>query len=348
MTIRLQDKVEGPIRIGVVGAGMWGTAHAEVFSRSNYSTLAAVCDSNIERASAMGTRFNVPSYPDIDSMIDGEQIDAVSIATPDFAHREPILAAANKGKHIFVEKPLATSREDLEAIERAVTASGVRLMVDFHARWSPPFYRAWQSVQSGEVGDVVSAYYRLNDTIDVPTSMLAWSGQSSILWFLGSHSIDTLRWILDDEITEVYSVFRRGVLDGLGIDAVDAYQTTLTFSKGTIAQIENNWIIPSSHPNINDIKMNVLGSRGMLDLDVTNNGVVRRFLPERYDEPDVFVKLEVHGRFPGFAHVAIGDFVEKLWRDDPFVVDMTDGIRVTEAILAIMESAETHKVVNIT
>ena len=204
-----------------------------------------------------------------------------------------------------------------------------------------------KSVRSGEIGDVVTAYYRLNDVISVPVNMLRWSAQSSILWFLGSHTIDTLRWILNDEVAEVYAVSRRGVLDGMGIDSVDAYQAILTFRSGATAQIENNWIVPDTQPNVNDIKMNILGSKGMLDLDLTNNGQVRRFLPDRYDEPDTLVKPEVHGKHPGFAHVAIADFVERLWRDEPFITDLDDGVQVTKDVLAILESARNHSAVRL-
>lgn len=341
------DKVRNPIKIGVIGTGLWGEAHARVFAESNYSLLSAVCDLDARKASDLAGKYGVPSFRDADAMMDAVELDAVSVATPDFAHTEPVLLAARRGKHILVEKPLATTLEDVTAIETAVQAAGVRIMVDFHARWSPPFYRAWESVRGNEIGEVVTAYYRLNDVIGVPTRLLRWSARSSILWFLGSHTVDTLRWILDDEVSEVYAVSRRGVLDAIGIDAVDAYQAILTFSRGCVAQIENNWIVPDTQPNVNDIKMNILGTRGMLDLDLTNNGAVKRFLPERYDEPDLFVKTAVQGKQSGFAYMAIADFAEKLWRDEPFGTDLTDGVRVTRTVLAIMDSAERGTVIRI-
>ena len=341
------DKVKSPVRIGVIGTGLWGDTHARVFSASNYSLLCAVCDLDPRRASAAAQKYGVPSFTDAAAMMDAVQLDAVSVATPDFAHTQPVLLAAERGKHILVEKPLAAAMEDVEAIEKAVKKAGIRIMVDFHARWSPPFYRAWESVRSGEIGDAVTAYYRLNDVISVPTELLRWSAQSSILWFLGSHTVDTLRWILDDEVSEVYAVSRRGVLDSMGIDSVDAYQAILTFTGGCVAQIENNWIVPNTQPNVNDIKMNILGTKGMLDLDLTNNGVVKRFLSEGYDEPDVFVKNTVQGKPSGFAYRAVEDFAEKLWRDEPFAAGLSDGVHVTRTVLAIMDSAESGSVIRL-
>ena len=79
-------------------------------------------------------------------------------------------------------------------------------MVDLHNRWSPPFNSAHESVVNGELGNIYSAYMRLNDIKWVATDLLPWAAQSSILWFLGSHSLDTLRWFFNDEVKRVYSV----------------------------------------------------------------------------------------------------------------------------------------------
>jgi len=98
--------------------------------------------------------------------------------------------------------------------EEAVTKAGVKFMVDFHCRWCPPLVVARNDIENGVIGEIVSAYLRLNNTLYVPLKMLSWSGKSSILWFLGSHTIDALRFLLRDEVVRVYSVSRSGVLRG--------------------------------------------------------------------------------------------------------------------------------------
>ena len=135
----LDDKVRNPIRIGIIGAGLWGEAHAHVFSSSNYARLTALCDFDLSKGKALGDVYGIPAFASVEEMLDAVELDAVSIATPDFAHTEPVIAAAKRGKHILVEKPLATTMDDVDAIETVVREAGVRLMVDFHARWSPRF-----------------------------------------------------------------------------------------------------------------------------------------------------------------------------------------------------------------
>ena len=328
------------VRFGVIGAGLWGGAHAEIYSQHPYAELAAVCDTDAARARQLAAAHGgARVYTDFREMVRDPGVDAVAVATPDFAHREPIVAAARAGKHVHTEKPLATTAEDAEAIAAAVREAGITLMVDFHARWNPSFAIARRDIEGGRLGRILSAYFRLNDTISVPTSMLSWAARSSILWFLGSHTVDTLRFLLGDEVQRVYSVSRAGVLHALGIDVPDLYQSILEFRSGVVASIENNWVVPNTNPAVNDFKVNILGSKGMINMDLTNNQLIERYLPDSSDHPDCIVKPQVFDKHVGFAYESIRDFVECLALGKPVKVGLEDGLRVTRVVLAIMESA---------
>ncbi len=327
-------------RFGVIGAGLWGEAHAEVYATHPWAELAAVCDSDRSRADRLAKRFGAPRvFTDYREMVKDPGVDAVAVATPDFAHRDPVVAAAKAGKHVHSEKPLATSREDAEAIAAAVRSSGVTYMVDFHARWNPPFAIARRDIAEGTLGRIMSAYFRLNDTVSVPTGMLSWAAKSSILWFLGSHTVDTLRFLLADEVERVYSVSRAEVLRERGIDVPDLYQSVLEFRSGVVATIENNWIVPNTNPAVNDFKVNILGSKGMINMDLTNNQLFERYLETTSNHPDCLVKPQVRDKHVGFAYEAIRDFVECLALGRPVQASLEDGLKVTSVILAIMESA---------
>ena len=328
------------IGFGLVGTGTWGQVHAEVYSTDHRSSLVAVCDVDENRAAAFAARYGAKFvYTDYREMMRNTEIDAVAVVTPDFAHCGPIVAAANAHKHVIVEKPLATTLEDLDCIADAVRASGVALMVDFHCRWCPPLVVSRASIEGGELGDVVSAYLRLNDTIFVPTKMLSWAAQSSILWFLGSHSVDTLRYLLNAEVARVYAVSRSGVLRGKGVDVPDIYQSILEFDTGVIASVENNWIVPDSNPSLNDFKVNILGSKGMINVDLTHNQLIERYYERASDRPDVLDGPLIRGRHVGFVYESIRHFVECLAEGKPPEATLDDGIRVSKVILAVMESA---------
>jgi predicted dehydrogenase len=333
---------------GVVGAGLWGEAHAEVYATSPYAELAAVCDLDRTRAERVAKRFGNPKvFTDFREMIRDPGVDAVAVVTPDFAHRDAVVAAAEAGKHVISEKPLATTREDAGAIAAAVRKAGITYMVDFHARWSPPFVITRKDIGDGAYGRIVSAYVRLNDTISVPTSMLSWASKSSILWFLGSHAVDILRFLFRDEVARVYAVSRDGVLKERGVDVPDLYQAILEFRSGIVATIENHWIAPNSNPMVNDFKVNVLGSKGMVNMDLTHHAMIERYFEASHDRPDTIVKPLIRDAHAGFAYHSIRDFVECLALGKPVQAGLEDGLAVTAVILAILDSAASRTPVTV-
>ena len=322
----------------VVGSGLWGGLHARVYSESERVRLVAVCDLDQARAFELGARFGAASYTDLDKMLAREDIDAVSIVTPDFAHVDIALAAIRAGKHVLVEKPLATTSADCHRIIDAAKSSGVKLMVDFHNRWSPPFCSAKTSIEAGELGSVRLIYYRLNDTIFVPTEMLSWAGRSTVQWFIGSHSLDTVTWLIADKVESVYAVSRSVVLKGMGVDTPDFYEVILEFANGAVAVVENCWILPNSLPNIIDLKCEIVGSEGALYVDGSSHRVLERHVGGKGWYPDVLVMPEIRGKQMGFAAESIRHFIDCVIQDKEPSVTGEDGLRVTELIEAVERS----------
>lgn len=332
------------IRIAIVGAGVWGDTHAAIFQEHPLADPVAVCDKNVARAQALAHKYGIRRvFADVDAMLADGDFDAVSIVTPDHLHADIAVACAKAGKHLLIEKPLATTREDVFRILDAVRESGVRAMVDLHNRWSPPFAAAYDAIQRGELGVLRNAYFRLNDTKWVATDMLPWAASSSILWFLGSHSFDTLQWLFGDEAARVFTVSSRGVLDAAGVPTDDVFLTTIEFRNGGIAQMENGWITPNANPCVNDIKCNLCGDRAMIAIDASHHNLIQLYSDERVIVPDVLVRNRVHGYVKGFAYESIRSFVDRLAAGQPFLVSLEDAARTSLAILSMMESAGTRQ-----
>lgn len=336
------------LKMAIVGAGIWGENHAKIYNSHPFAQVVAICDQNKGKAEEVAARMGIPQvYSDCGEMFEKSGCDAVAIVTPDFAHADIAICAAQHKKHVLVEKPLATTREDVFRMVEAFENNGIRAMVDLHNRWSPPFNAARQAVEKGELGEVYSAYMRLNDVKWVATDMLPWAAKSSILWFLGSHSLDTLRWFFDDDVARVYSVSREGILKGMGVDTVDEYLTTIEFKKGGIAQMENGWITPNANPCVNDIKFNVLGTKGMISMDVSNHNLIQQYTDHKVTVPDVLVQNSVFGAPKGFAFESIRGFVDCIISGQEFPVSVRDAANTSLALLAVMESAKTRMPVEV-
>ncbi|MCL2480051.1 MAG: Gfo/Idh/MocA family oxidoreductase [Treponema sp.] len=336
------------IKMAIIGAGTWGTAHAGIFQEHYMAETLAICDSDRERAEKAAIEFGIPKvYTSYEDMLKEVPCDAVSIVTPDHLHADIAVACAQAGKHMLIEKPLATNREDVFRIMDAVKENGVRAMVDLHNRWNPPFALAKDAVDRGELGKLRSGYFRLNDIKWVATDLLPWAASSSILWFLGSHSLDTLNWLFNSRVKRVYSVSNSGVLKDLGVDTVDTYLTTLEYENGCIAQMENGWVTPNGNVNVNDMKCTILGDKGMISIDTSNHTMIQQYSDTQAKVPDVLVRNKVHGMVKGFAYESIRSFVDKLVTGEDFIVSMEDAAQVSLVILAIMESAKTRMPVEI-
>jgi len=336
------------IKMALVGAGVWGRTHAGIFREHPLVETVGIFDLNKEKAAGVAKEFGIPViYNSLEDMLKESGCEAVSIVTPDHLHAETAVACARAGRHLLIEKPLATTRDDVHRIVEAAEKNKVRVMVDLHNRWSPPFAAAKQSILAGNLGKIQNGYFRLNDTKWVATDMLSWSASSSILWFLGSHSLDTLSWLFDSRLKRVYSVSSRGVLEKLGVNTEDLYLSTLEFENGCIAQMENGWICPNGNPCLNDIKCTVLGDKGMITIDTSHHNMIQQYTDEKTTVPDVLVRNTVHGRVKGFAYESIRSFIDKLATGEDFIVSLKNAADASLGILSIIESAKTRSPVEV-
>jgi len=330
------------IGFGLIGTGLWGETHAKVYSSSPGVELKAVCDLREDRAKDIAEKYGAERwYSDYRKLLERDDISAVSIATPDFAHTEIAVASAKAGKHILVEKPMTTSVEDCEKILTAVrSAKNIKLMVAFHNRWSPPFASAKATLEKGELGKPMLMYIRLNDTIFVPTGMLSWASRSEVIWFVGSHIVDMARWMFNDEVKKVYAVSRSEVLKGRNIDTPDFYEAILEFRNGGVATIENCWILPDSLPTVVDFKCQIICSEGAIYMDLSSHRAIQKYTKEHASYPDVLVSPMIHGKQMGFAAECIRHFVDCVVNDKEPMATGEDGLAVTRIISAIRESSK--------
>lgn len=343
--------------VGVIGAGVWGETHLKAYSSAPHVRLVGVCDTNEALGRARAQQYGAEMFTvDYRELLARPDIEAVSVVTPDFLHREITVAALQAGKHVLLEKPMATTVADCEAMIEAAQAQNRILMVDFHNRFNPAFVALKRAIEAGQMGEPQMMSLRLNDTIYVPTGMLSWGGQSNVLWFLGSHSVDLVRWLFADEIERVYCVSRSRVLKARGLDTPDFFHTICELRKGGVAHIENCWIMSNAFPTVADLKCEFIGSEGTALFSVVKNETVEFYSDHPLRAfgstpqimfPDTNVLMDIHGKPTGFAIESILYFVDCVLNGKKPFITPEDGLINTKVLLAALESARTGQPVTI-
>lgn len=336
------------MKFAVIGAGTFGSRHIQAYDRHPEVELVGVLDLNRELAEAAVAKFSrepVPVFSDIDELLAIDGLQAVSVVTPDHLHLQPALAVAQAGKHLLVEKPLATTVEDARAIVDAAKANGVKLMVDFHNRVSPPFIDARQAVQDGRVGDVRYLYARLSNTLKV-ASGIRWASASSSLWFLSSHMVDIAQWVVGERIVRVTARANSGILESRGITTPDVFVVIAEFESGALAVFEHAWILPSANPSSKDLKFELLGSEGAIYVDTSHNRTLEIVTNEVIAQPDLLA-MPYGPHLTGFVLDSIARFVDAVADRSPVLATGDEGLQVTAVLCAILESIETGAPVSV-
>ncbi len=199
--------------VAVVGFGWMGRVHAQAYARVRHHfpelpvvpQLVVVADDVPGRAEDAAQQFGFASATrDWRELVDDPRVSAVSIATPNFLHREVGVAMARAGKHVWIEKPVGLTAEDARAVAAAVDAAGVQSAVGFNYRHAPAVALAREKISAGEIGRVTHARFRFfSDYAASPDGALTWRyerarGGSGVLGDLASHGIDLVHFLLGD------------------------------------------------------------------------------------------------------------------------------------------------------
>lgn len=334
------------LKVAVVGAGIYGKNHINAYLWNPKVDLVAICDLNEEITKKIGKKYGIRTYTDITKMLETEDIDAVSIATPDPFHRDPVLAAIKYHKNILVEKPLATNSQDALKIISEAKKAKVRIMVDYHKRWDPASIAVKNMLLDKSSGLPIRGYMRMDNIYDVALNWLKWATQSSPAHFVGTHCYDLVRWYMNSEVTEVYAVGHKGILQKKGINTYDNITAILKFKNGCTWTIENAWILPDGFAKADDGFTEILCENEMIRVDSQKRGV-EFFDDKKQNTPNVNFMLNNNGQLKGFGIEPINDFVDCILEDRPFSVNLKDGLEAELIAEAVHKSAKNHEIIKI-
>jgi len=212
-------------------------------------------------------------------------------------------------------------------------------MVDFHNRWNPTVIEMKKAIDAGELGEVKMASLRMSNRIWVPTELLSWGGQTTVVWWLASHIADLACWLLQDRAIRVYSVSRKDVLAARGLDTPDFFHTILEFSNGAVVHLDNCWILGDAMPTAIDFQVQLVGSAGTMYADCSHNLSSQKYTHNSAEWPNPLVVVDSHGTPRGLATESIRHFAKCLLTGSQPLVSLEEAVHNTEILVAIHQSA---------
>jgi predicted dehydrogenase len=322
------------LRCAVIGTGQMGTHHVNAFERVAGAELVAASDPDEAMARAAIGRRPIAWEPHWQTLIERDDIDAVSIAVPSELHAEIALAAIDAGKHVLVEKPIATTVADGQRMEQAAAAKRRKLMVGHVERFNPAVQKVAELMQADRLGRI----YRASATRSGPIP--ARIKDTGVAIDLATHDLDIMQHVLSRRITQVYAEraqFRHTSQE-------DMLTCLLRFGDdGPFGLLDVNWLTPEKRR-----ELSLIGESGLLRADYLSQDVW--FIESattltgwdelariRGDAEGAVLRFALRKQEPLLAELEA--FVQCVVDDTPEPVSAREGIQVLAAALALRESA---------
>ncbi|MGV3466306.1 MAG: Gfo/Idh/MocA family protein [Heyndrickxia sp.] len=338
------------IKVGVIGCGSIAThRHLPEYATNKDVEIVAVCDIVEERAKEKAQTYNAKFYTKYEELLANEEIDAVSVCTPNYLHAPISIAALNAGKHVLCEKPMATSDDEAKAMIEAAEKNGKKLMIAHNQRFVPSHVKAREFIESGKLGKVYS--FRTAFGHGGPEG---WSVDGADSWFfkkeeafigamgdLGVHKTDLLRYILNEEIVEVAAFVDTLSKENSTVD--DNAVCILKTASGTVGTLAASWSYVSKEDNSTVI----YGENGILRLEEDPDYSL--IIQYKNGEVEKFDLGRIQSNEDGgqnTSHV-IDSFISSLVKDTDVPINGYEGRKSLNVILAALESSETGKITKV-
>src|SRR5215212_8749369 len=259
------DMSSQEIGFAIIGAGMVARYHATALKRIPGVRLVAVGRSDSARVEETAAQFGVPCLADEVGRLPADDVDAVCICTPSGLHAEQTIAAARAGKHVLVEKPMALTLADADAMIAACAQAGVRLGVALQRRTEPEFQRLQAAIGAGELGHLVLGsvsvpYLRSQSYYDSADWRGTWAlDGGGALMNQGIHLVDLLLWLMGDaaEVRATATTLTHT------IEVEDCVTATLRFANGALGSITATTAAAPGFPH----RVEIYGDRGGVQIE---------------------------------------------------------------------------------
>jgi predicted dehydrogenase len=254
------------VGVGLVGSGFIAEMHAEAFALSTIASVRAVASRTADRAAAFARQHDIPAWhADFRELVERPDVDLVCIAAPNHLHRDIAVAAAEAGKHVVCEKPLARTLAEADEMIAACGRAGVKLMYAEEICFAPKYLRAKELADEGALGEVYLV--RQGEQHYGPHSDWFWDPQlagGGVLMDMGCHGIEFARWVYGKPAARSVTAEVGRFVHHERTAAEDHAIVTVRFDGRRLGLIETSWAKPGGM----DDRAEIVGSKGITYADL--------------------------------------------------------------------------------
>lgn len=338
------------LKVGVLGCGSIAKyRHLPEFAENKHVKIVALCDVNEERVKKKAEQYGATAYTDYEEMLEKEALDLVSICLPNHLHASATIAALNKGCHVLCEKPMATSKDEAEAMIAAAEENGKQLMIAHNQRFVASHEKAKELIENGEIGKVYS--FRTTFGHGGPEG---WSADGRDSWFfrkeeafigamgdLGVHKADLIRYLLGEEVVEVGAFVETSAKGDTEVD--DNAVCVLKMESGIVGTLVASW----SYNAFQDNSTVIYGEKAIIRLeDDPDHSLIVHYTDGEIDRYDLD-KIQTNEEGGQTTSYVIDHFVEAIVEGKEVPISGVEGKKSLEVVLAALQSNEEKKIVSL-
>ena len=335
------------IRLGLAGCGRVSLYHFESLKKLQHKAeLVAVCDPSPEKLTAAVEKTGAKGYNSIAEMLAGEQLDAVTLSTPNGLHPQEIIQVANAGVNVITEKPMAIAWEDGMKAYTACKDKGVKLFVIHQNRFNETMQAVWKAHKEGRFGRIYMItsnvfWQRPQDYFD---KVATWHGTKALdggaYYTQASHYVDVIQWLAQSEPKSVYANLKTMARK---IETEDAGMAIIEFTNGILSSMN---VTVLSYPNNLEGSITIIGEKGTVKIGGTAmNRIDHWAFSEKKPEDETIRNASYDtSSVYGFGHA---DNYENIFQDlqggEPALINGDEGLKSLKILCAIYDASKQGK-----
>jgi inositol 2-dehydrogenase len=333
---------KGRLAIGLIGVGRLGRVYArDLAGRIAETRLVAVADPVGTLAQEVAAEFDVPRhYTDPQALIDDSAVEAIVIVSPTDTHRQLVIAAAQRGKPTFCEKPPALSLDEIAAMKEAIAKSGIFFQMGFMRRFDSGYAAAKKQIEGGRIGTPLVFKSTSRDPFRPSLEYANPKSSGGMLIDMGIHDFDLARWFMGDVKTVATIGATIAYPELMTVGDIDNAVASLTFTSGKIGVVD----LSRSGIYGYDIATEILGLEGTLKVGYLRETPVMLLTKNSVAHDTVPYFME---RFRDAYTTQLQNFAQNVLQDRPAPITIDDGLEALRIGVAATRAHETQKPVTV-